>query len=171
MSGNGAERAGRRVSGVREREPTGRDRARERDLGKAAGGRYLVAREEAAVPAVDRRPVAPGRPGEIQRAAAAVHHLAPMPGDAPAPVLEGSVEQPLQAQRRAVGALIGTDRHLPLHELLPRECERGILGAVALNPAGALEVRDDPGIAASLAQPEVERERVAAEPVEGVVAE
>ena len=117
--------------GRRARRP-GRRTRRRRCRGRSAGGRATWS-------------------GGIERAAAAVHDLAPAPGGPPAPVLKGRVEQPLQTQRRAVGALVGTDRHLPLDELLSGRRERGVLGAVALDPAGALEVRDDPRIAAALA--------------------
>ena len=75
--------------------------------------------------------------GQVERAAATVHHLSPAPGDALAPVLQGSVEQLLQPHSGLVGALAGTDRHLGLDELLARGRQRGVLSRVALEPAGA----------------------------------
>ena len=74
------------------------------DLRQAARRRDHVAGEEHAVAAVDRRSVAPGLAGQVQRAGAPVHHLAPAPGLALAPAGERGVEQPLEPRRDACSA-------------------------------------------------------------------
>src|SRR5215213_9747735 len=94
------------TSRVLEGERAGVDRARERDLAETARGGDLVAAEEDAVATVDRRPVAPAGAGKVQGAAAAVHHLTAAPSDALAPVLEGYVEQLLQAPAGVIGAFV-----------------------------------------------------------------
>ena len=83
-----------------QRQAAGLDRAGPRDLGEQARSRDHVAGQEHAVAAIHRRTVPPRRARQVERARAAVHHLAPAPGLALAPVREADVEQPLQAQRR-----------------------------------------------------------------------
>ena len=120
------------VSRILDCECAGVDRAGERYLGQATRRGDLVAAQEYAVAAIDRWTIAPAGARQVQRAAAAVYHLAPAPGDAPMPVLEGDVEQKLEARGGVLGALGGSDRHLCLHEVLAGRRERRVLRRVAL---------------------------------------
>src|SRR5262249_34335591 len=138
--------------------------ARERHLGKTAGRRNLVAAEVDTLAAIDPGAVAPGRPGEVEGAAASLHDLASAPCGALPPVLEGQVEQRFQARGSSVGTLMRTDRHLSLHQLLAGRRERAVLGTEALDPSGSLEIGDDPRVAAALAHGKIQADGVSARP-------
>src|SRR5690348_2618045 len=171
MRGSGRRWTKRWAPRLRERAGARLDRAGERDLRQAAVCRDLVAAEEDAVAAIDGGTVPPRGSWEVERAAAAVHHLAATPRGPFAPTLDRDVEKGFQPGIGVRGGLTGTDGHMRLHELLAVGRQRWVVRGEALDPAGGLEVGHDVWIAAAVAQPEVQAERAAARPVERLVAE
>src|SRR5258708_39782702 len=154
-----------------QRKATRLDRARPGDLGEEARCGDHVAGEEDAPSAVDRGAVAPAPAGVIERTGAGDRRSPPPPGFAFAPAWQRDVEESVETQCRLLGALTGPDRHLRLDQLLALGGQRWVGGAEALDPAGLIEVGDNERIAAAMAEAEIDADRVAAGPLERVVAE
>ena len=87
--------------------------------------------------------VAPGRPGEVECACAAVHHHPAMPGGAGGSVSEGEVEQRVEPRGRLVVCdSPWPDRHLGLDQFLAGGRQGLVGGRVALDPPALVEVGD-----------------------------